>query len=62
MVDNAEQINYWLTHDEEREQIARAGRDRIFERFTIERMLTEILEPVKYGKRPGAALAARRIS
>lgn len=52
MVKNAEQIHYWVDHDDERERIANAGCDRIFESFTIERMLTRILEPANLGKRP----------
>jgi hypothetical protein len=46
-LDNADQIKYWLTHDEEREAIARAGQEFVHANFTLEQMLEKLLAPVQ---------------
>lgn len=40
---NAEQIKYWLSHDAEREAVARAGCRKVREDHTIEKMLEKLL-------------------
>jgi len=51
MVENARQIKYWLEHDDERETIASAGRDRVFDQYTIKKMLNLMLAQAERGKR-----------
>jgi Glycosyl transferases group 1 len=36
---NAEQIKYWLTHDEERERVARAGCKKVLAEYTLDTMI-----------------------
>ena len=43
MKKNAEQIQYYLTHEEERETIANAGRDRVYQDYTLQQMLERML-------------------
>ena len=46
MMENAEQIKYWLKHDREREQIALAGCQLVHEKYTLKHMLDRLLAPV----------------
>ena len=47
MEDLRDKVRYYLSHEEERQSIARSGHDRVMEKFTIEAALKKILDVVK---------------
>lgn len=50
-----EKVDYYLAHDREREQIARAGHDKVIRCYTYERKMKQLLDWV-VGKEDGAEL------
>lgn len=42
-----EKVEYYLQHDKEREQIARAGHDKVLDHYTYEKKLEKLLSWVE---------------